>query len=55
MLRTLRPAHGAPRASRRYEVTRALRELMPRDTILATDVGSIKSITSQAWTTYDAV
>ena len=36
-----------------YELTRRLRELMPRDTILATDVGAIKSITSQAWTTYE--
>jgi acetolactate synthase-1/2/3 large subunit len=36
-----------------YELTRRLRELMPRDTVLATDVGAIKSITSQAWTTYE--
>ena len=26
---------------------------MPRDTIFTTDVGAIKSITSQAWTTYE--
>jgi acetolactate synthase-1/2/3 large subunit len=30
-----------------------LRELLPRDTILATDVGAIKSITSQAWAAYE--
>jgi acetolactate synthase-1/2/3 large subunit len=26
---------------------------MPRDTVFTTDVGAIKSITSQAWTTYE--
>lgn len=36
-----------------YELTRRLRELFPRDTILTTDVGSIKLITSQAWTSYE--
>lgn len=36
-----------------YELTRALRTLFPRDAILATDVGSIKSITTQAWTSYE--
>jgi acetolactate synthase-1/2/3 large subunit len=36
-----------------FELTRRLRELMPRDTILATDVGAIKSITSQAWASYE--
>jgi thiamine pyrophosphate-dependent acetolactate synthase large subunit-like protein len=36
-----------------YELTRALRALFPRETILATDVGSIKSITTQAWTSYE--
>ncbi len=36
-----------------YELTRALRALMPRDTIFATDVGAIKSITSQAWRSYE--
>ena len=36
-----------------YELTRALRRLAPRDTILATDVGSIKSITTQAWEAYE--
>ena len=50
--RVLRPA-ARPRGLSGYELTRALRALFPRDTILATDVGSIKSITSQAWTTYE--
>jgi acetolactate synthase-1/2/3 large subunit len=36
-----------------YQLTRRLRELMPRDAIFTTDVGAIKSITSQAWTTYE--
>jgi acetolactate synthase-1/2/3 large subunit len=35
-----------------YELTRRLRELFPRDTLFTTDVGSVKMITSQAWTTY---
>lgn len=35
-----------------FDLTRRLRELMPRNTILATDVGAIKSITSQAWASY---
>ncbi|HET6899829.1 MAG TPA: thiamine pyrophosphate-dependent enzyme, partial [Vicinamibacteria bacterium] len=48
----LRPG-ARPRGLSGYELTRALRALFPRDTILATDVGSIKSITSQAWTTYE--
>jgi acetolactate synthase I/II/III large subunit len=36
-----------------YLLTRRLRELFPRDTIFTTDVGSVKMITSQAWTTYE--
>ena len=35
-----------------YELTRRLRELFPRETIFTTDVGSVKMITTQAWTTY---
>jgi acetolactate synthase I/II/III large subunit len=50
--RVLRPA-APPRGLSGYEVTVALRRLVPRDTILATDVGSIKSITTQAWTAYE--
>jgi acetolactate synthase-1/2/3 large subunit len=36
-----------------YEVTCRLRELLPRDTIVTTDVGSVKMITSQAWRTFE--
>lgn len=36
-----------------YELTHRLRELMPRDTVFTTDVGAIKSITSQAWASYE--
>ena len=35
------------------EVTRRLRALFPRDTIVTTDVGSIKFVTSQAWTVFE--
>jgi acetolactate synthase-1/2/3 large subunit len=48
----LRPA-ARPRGLSGYELTRALRALVPRATILATDVGSIKSITTQAWIAYE--
>ncbi len=36
-----------------YELTRALRELLPKETVHLTDVGSVKYVTSQAWTTYE--
>jgi acetolactate synthase-1/2/3 large subunit len=36
-----------------YELTRALRELFPRETVFVTDVGSVKAITSQAWASYE--
>jgi acetolactate synthase-1/2/3 large subunit len=36
-----------------YELTLRLRELFPRDTVLVTDVGSVKMITSQAWSSYE--
>ena len=49
----LRPAATADGLSG-YELTRRLRELFPRDTIFTTDVGSVKSVTSQAWTTLRA-
>jgi acetolactate synthase-1/2/3 large subunit len=48
----LRPAR-APSGLSPFELTRTLRELLARDAILATDVGSIKSITTQAWSTYE--
>jgi acetolactate synthase-1/2/3 large subunit len=49
VLRPVRPLNGLSG----FELTVRLRELMPRDTILATDVGAIKSITSQAWASYE--
>lgn len=55
LLDTLRPHQRAGRGLSAYEVTRRLRELFPRDTILVTDVGSIKSVTSQGWMAYDAL
>jgi len=52
LIDVLRPK-GRTRGLSGYELTRRLRELLPRDTIATTDVGSIKLITSQAWTTYE--
>ncbi len=49
VLRPVAPTQGLSGC----ELTRRLRELMPRETIFTTDVGAIKSITSQAWTTYE--
>ena len=54
-----RSLHEALRPSKRpkglsgYEMTLRLRELFPRDTICTTDVGSVKMIVTQAWTTYE--
>ena len=48
----LRPA-ARPRGLSGYELTRHLRERFPRDTVCTTDVGSVKLITSQAWTAYE--
>jgi len=50
--RVLRPA-ATPAGLSGYELTRRLRELFPRDTIFTTDVGSVKMVTSQAWTAYE--
>lgn len=47
----LRPA-ARPRGLSGYELTRRLRELSPRDTIFVTDVGSVKMVTTQAWSAY---
>lgn len=47
-----RPEPGQGRGLSPYDLTRRLRELLPRDTICSTDVGSIKLITSQAWASY---
>lgn len=48
----LRPA-TRPSGLSGYELTLRLRELCPRDTVLATDVGSVKMVTSQAWASYE--
>jgi acetolactate synthase-1/2/3 large subunit len=48
----LRPS-ATPQGVSGYELTRRLRSLFPRDTIFTTDVGSVKMVTSQAWTTFE--
>jgi acetolactate synthase-1/2/3 large subunit len=50
---TLRSHHILRSGVSPYDATRCLRELFPRDTILATDVGAVKFVTSQAWTTFE--
>jgi acetolactate synthase I/II/III large subunit len=45
----LRPA-APPRGLSGYELTRRLRGLVPGETVLTTDVGSVKMIATQAWT-----
>ena len=47
--RTLRPATRPANGLSPFEVTRCLRDLFPPDTIVTTDVGSIKLVVSQAW------
>jgi len=44
-----RPTSGIPG----YELTCRLRELCPKNTVMVTDVGSVKLITTQAWTAYE--
>jgi acetolactate synthase-1/2/3 large subunit len=52
--RALRPQPQArPHGLSGYELTRRLRDLFPRNTIFVTDVGSVKMVTTQAWTTYE--
>ncbi len=53
MATTLHPAGAARVGLSPYELTRELRRLVPRDTIVTTDVGAVKFITSQAFTTYE--
>jgi len=50
----LRPSQP-PRGLSGYELTLRLRELFPRDTLFTTDVGSVKMVTTQAWTAYEPV
>lgn len=47
----LRPARR-PDGLSGYEITRQLRAVCPRDTIMTTDVGSVKLVTTQAWEAY---
>jgi acetolactate synthase-1/2/3 large subunit len=49
--RRLRPAVAPRDGLSPLEVTRCLRDLFPPDTIVSTDVGSIKLLVSQAWRT----
>ncbi len=49
----LRPSRRPEAGLSGYEVTRRLRQLLPRDTVHVTDVGSVKFVTSQVWTTYE--
>jgi acetolactate synthase-1/2/3 large subunit len=49
----LRPAARPAGGLSPYELTRALRDLCPRETVMTTDVGSVKFVVSQAWTTFE--
>lgn len=50
--RVLEPAAPPTAGVSPYELTRLLREGAPRDTIATTDVGSVKFVVSQAWTSW---
>ncbi len=45
----LRPFQSLQGGLSPYEVTQRLQEILPRDTIHVTDVGSVKFVTSQVW------
>ena len=51
--RVLAPAAPPRSGLSPYEVTCLLRERLPRDTIATTDVGSVKFVVTQAWTTWE--
>ena len=51
--RVMEPAAPPAAGISPYEMTRLLRERSPRDTIATTDVGSVKLVVSQAWTTWE--
>jgi acetolactate synthase-1/2/3 large subunit len=53
MMATLRPMVPSPCGLSPFEVTCRLRELVPRDAIVTTDVGAVKFITSQCFTTWE--
>ena len=47
------PAKTTSRGLSPSAVVRRLREVLPRETITTTDVGSVKFVMSQGWTTYE--
>ncbi|SVA21972.1 uncharacterized protein METZ01_LOCUS74826, partial [marine metagenome] len=47
------PAKTTGRGLSPSAVVQRLREVLPRETIATTDVGSVKFVTSQGWTTYE--
>ena len=49
----LEPAASGEAGLSPSAVVRRLRDILPRETIATTDVGSVKFVTSQAWTTYE--
>ena len=49
----LEPAASGEAGLSPSAVVRRLRDIMPRKTIATTDVGSVKFVTSQVWTTYE--
>jgi acetolactate synthase-1/2/3 large subunit len=49
----LRPQAPLSRGLSPFEVTRSLRVVCPRHTVATTDVGSVKFIVSQAWSSYE--
>jgi len=51
--RVMSPAAPPTAGISPYELTRLVRERAPRDTIATTDVGSVKFVVSQAWTTWE--
>ena len=51
--RLLRPTARPQNRVSPYELTRALRDLCPRETVMTTDVGSVKFVVSQAWSTWE--
>jgi acetolactate synthase-1/2/3 large subunit len=53
MMDTLHPRAQSPRGLSPFELTERLRDLMPRETIVTTDVGAVKFITSQAFTVHE--
>ncbi|MGH9348189.1 MAG: thiamine pyrophosphate-binding protein [Vicinamibacterales bacterium] len=53
MAATLQPSSRPAGRLSPCELTERLRARFPRDTILTTDVGSIKSVTSQAWASFE--